>query len=314
MPLSGFPTATTPVPNRLLDTVMPSLSDTELRVLLIVVRQTLGWRAREGEGRKQRDWITHRQLLTKTGRESAAVSRAIQGLIEKRLIQVEEERGKPLSTAAERRAVCGRLYYRLPALGAEATSESEGGSAENAGTTRKRANRNLDSESSKAKTTKETEDKTLCYAEAVPRAVCKEADGHDSVLTRQTLQFLHRYSMLFRARSYHHAPPPFTWSQEGTLVQQLLRQYDIETLNLLIDLFFRLHDTWVQSQGYSLVAFRHRLPQLLIQARAGVIAPQQASDIPHNQEEASAVAPFPAQKRSRWRFDADKGQFVPDPL
>ena len=34
-----------PVPTRLVDEVMPALKDTELRVLLVVLRQTWGWQA-----------------------------------------------------------------------------------------------------------------------------------------------------------------------------------------------------------------------------------------------------------------------------
>ena len=37
-----------PVPVRLVDTVMPRLKDTELRVLLVVLRQTWGWRMYSG--------------------------------------------------------------------------------------------------------------------------------------------------------------------------------------------------------------------------------------------------------------------------
>ncbi len=37
-----------PVPTRLVDTVMPRLRDTELRVLLIVLRQTWGWKVDRG--------------------------------------------------------------------------------------------------------------------------------------------------------------------------------------------------------------------------------------------------------------------------
>ncbi len=61
-----------PVPNRLVDEVLPTLKDTELRVLLIVLRQTLGWR--EGSDTrarwryKRRDWISHSQMVRRTGR------------------------------------------------------------------------------------------------------------------------------------------------------------------------------------------------------------------------------------------------------
>jgi hypothetical protein len=52
-----------PVPAFYLDRAMPVLTDTELRVLLVVIRQTLGWAAGGQAGnRKERDWISLRQF------------------------------------------------------------------------------------------------------------------------------------------------------------------------------------------------------------------------------------------------------------
>lgn len=106
---------TVPVPNILFDEMLPQLSDAELRVLLVVMRSTLGWREGSDFGGtrfKRRDWITHRQLMKRTGRGSAGVSAAIQSLIAKSLIVVENEAGLPLVTAEERRRNMGRLYFR----------------------------------------------------------------------------------------------------------------------------------------------------------------------------------------------------------
>jgi len=110
---------TTPVPNDLLDRVMPTLRDTELRVLLVVVRQTLGWQdGPDPSRRKERDWLTQSQLMRRTGRASEAVSAAIDGLVRARLIEVQDKWGRPLVTPAERRRFLGKLYYRLwPELG-----------------------------------------------------------------------------------------------------------------------------------------------------------------------------------------------------
>ena len=110
---------TTPVPNNLLDRVMPTLRDTELRVLLVVVRQTLGWQdGPDPSQRKERDWLTQNQLMRRTGRASEAVSAAVDGLVQARLIEVQDKSGRPLVTPAERRRFLGKLYYRLqPELG-----------------------------------------------------------------------------------------------------------------------------------------------------------------------------------------------------
>ncbi len=110
-----FASGSVPIPNVLFDQVMPQLGDTELRVLLVVLRQTLGWREGSDLGGwrfKRRDWITHRQLVHKTGRGSEAVSGAVNSLVSAGLIVVEDREGRPLSTAAERRRFMGRLYFR----------------------------------------------------------------------------------------------------------------------------------------------------------------------------------------------------------
>ena len=93
---------------------MPCLRDTELRVLLVVVRQTLGWRNGPDPAlRKERDWLTQSQLMRRTGRASGAVARAVDALVRAGLIEVSDRTGAPLGTPAERRRHLGRLYYRL---------------------------------------------------------------------------------------------------------------------------------------------------------------------------------------------------------
>ncbi len=105
---------TTSVPNDLLDRVMPTLRDTELRVLLVVVRQTLGWQDGPNPSRrKERDWLTQSQLMRRTGRASEAVSAAVDGLVRAKLVEVQDRWGRPLVTPAERRRSLGKLYYRL---------------------------------------------------------------------------------------------------------------------------------------------------------------------------------------------------------
>ncbi len=105
---------TTPVPNDLLDRVMPALRDTELRVLLVVVRQTLGWQAWPGSAqRKERDWMTQSQPMRRTGRASEAVSAAVDRLVRARLIVVQDKWGRPLAMPSQRRRFLGKLYYRL---------------------------------------------------------------------------------------------------------------------------------------------------------------------------------------------------------
>jgi hypothetical protein len=107
----AIPPNSTPFPNALLDRVMPSLRDTEWRILCVVVRQTLGWRSVGGKHRKTTDWLTQGQLKRRTGRESAAVSQAIECLTRKGLLHVRDERGVVLRSARARRRNRGRLYF-----------------------------------------------------------------------------------------------------------------------------------------------------------------------------------------------------------
>jgi hypothetical protein len=110
----GFSRQFVPVPTVYLDRAMPVLTDTELRVLLVVIRQTLGWTAGSQNGtRKERDWISLRQFEAKTGRGHTALSRAIQGLVEQEVILVEDRSANPLRTPRQRERCRGRLYYRL---------------------------------------------------------------------------------------------------------------------------------------------------------------------------------------------------------
>ena len=108
----GLYEPTTPVPNDLIDHVMPTLTDTEFRVLIVVVRQTWGWRDADGR-RKVWEWLSHSQLKARTGRASAAISRAIDGLVHRRLIEVSTSTGVPLTTKRARRASQERMLFRL---------------------------------------------------------------------------------------------------------------------------------------------------------------------------------------------------------
>ena len=71
----------TKTPNLVLDKLLPDLKDTELRILLVLIRATSGWN-REGAALI----LSYRTLQTRTGRGSEAVSRALASLKAKRLI------------------------------------------------------------------------------------------------------------------------------------------------------------------------------------------------------------------------------------
>ena len=113
-PVLPFPVGSTPFPNILIDRIMPELTDTEWRLLGVVCRQTLGFASLSGRGgRRTRDWLSHGQLKARTGRASAAVSRAVDGLVRRNLIEVRTEAGELLLTPPERRRCQGRLFFSL---------------------------------------------------------------------------------------------------------------------------------------------------------------------------------------------------------
>lgn len=110
-----FPAGAVPIPNRVFDEFLPKLSDCELRLLLVCLRSTLGWRVRGEDGTmqfKNRDWMTHSQLVKRTGRSSGSVSSAVQSLVEKGLIVTESSSGLVLSTPEQRRRYIGRIFFR----------------------------------------------------------------------------------------------------------------------------------------------------------------------------------------------------------
>ena len=113
-----------PVPAIYIDQVMPTLSDSEWRILCVVIRQTLGWVDEQSpNGRKERDWITQSQFREKTGGKSRdSISLGIASLVKRGLVVVENREGKLLSTPKSRQTNRDRLYFRLVPIESEQLS------------------------------------------------------------------------------------------------------------------------------------------------------------------------------------------------
>jgi len=116
---------TTQTPNIIFNGLMREMSDTELRLVFIVTRATLGWVLDKETGmRKEQDWLSLSQLKKKTGRESGAISKAIDVCIRRQWIEARDKDGNILDTKAKRRGK--NIFYRLgPAILLKTSSESE---------------------------------------------------------------------------------------------------------------------------------------------------------------------------------------------
>jgi DNA replication protein DnaD len=102
---------TTQVPNFIFS-VLPDLTEAELKIILVVIRQTLGWEDKRTGQRKTRDRITISQFMQKSGLSKRAVTKAIQSLSQKHLLTVTDFKGNTLTQSTERKGK-SYIYYSL---------------------------------------------------------------------------------------------------------------------------------------------------------------------------------------------------------
>jgi hypothetical protein len=120
---------TTPVPNVVFDTYLKELKLAELKVLLIIIRQTLGWEDKRTKSeRKEIDWISGSQIALKTGSSPRAINDAIHVLVEKNLITVFSSSGELLDTPSKRKGQ-PKLFFR-PTNADFAVVEKQGNASE----------------------------------------------------------------------------------------------------------------------------------------------------------------------------------------
>lgn len=101
---------TTQVPNVLFDFHLPKLTESELKLLLVVIRQTNGWIDKRTGKRKTRDRISHGQFIQKTGLSRRVISKTLQTLVDKGLVNVTDTRGLSLHKAEDRKGMT-RIFY-----------------------------------------------------------------------------------------------------------------------------------------------------------------------------------------------------------
>jgi len=105
----------TQIPHLIIREWMPLLSDVELRVLLVVADQTLGWiEDPETKRRKEKDWISQGQLMKKINRSDRAIQNSLKRLVDElRIIQAHDEAGVLLDSPQKRMKCGGKIFYRL---------------------------------------------------------------------------------------------------------------------------------------------------------------------------------------------------------
>ena len=101
---------TTQVPNELFDIYLPSLTKSELKVLLIIIRQTIGWIDTRTKKRKRKDRISLSFFSIKSGLKRKSISIAIASLIKKDLILALDYNEKELREPKDRKGK-KRIYY-----------------------------------------------------------------------------------------------------------------------------------------------------------------------------------------------------------
>lgn len=101
---------TTQVPNELFDQYLHHLNQSELKVILVVIRQTLGYIDRKTKKRKRKDWIAMGFFQRKTGLTRKSISIAIHDLIEKELLVALDYYERELRSSKDRRGK-KRIYY-----------------------------------------------------------------------------------------------------------------------------------------------------------------------------------------------------------
>ncbi len=108
---------TTPVPNKLLDQFLSELHGAEIKVLLVIIRKTLGWQDRRSvHGRKEKDWIASSQFTECSGCSRRAISSAIDVLTKKNLIRIYDKFGNVLQGGDSRKGKQQLFYGLAPTL------------------------------------------------------------------------------------------------------------------------------------------------------------------------------------------------------
>ncbi len=102
---------TTQVPNIFFDHILKDLTEAEIKLLLVIIRQTYGWIDSSTGHRKERDRISRNQFVLKTGLCKRVISKALQSLVTKELISISCQSGNSLHDSLKIKGI--KLFYNL---------------------------------------------------------------------------------------------------------------------------------------------------------------------------------------------------------
>ena len=108
---------------------MKRMNETELKVVLLVTRKTLGWFDPVTEARKTQDYISQAQFIEFTGQSNRAIATAIQVCVEHGWIIARDRDGKLCDTSEKRRR--RKIWYQLGTIFTEKISSEESSQDEN---------------------------------------------------------------------------------------------------------------------------------------------------------------------------------------
>jgi len=100
---------TTQVPNDIFDLYLSILTESMLKVLLVIIRQTVGYLTKNAR-RKPSDWIAIGYFEKRTGLSRKTITQALSKLITMNLVIALDSQKRELLTAKERQGK-KRIYY-----------------------------------------------------------------------------------------------------------------------------------------------------------------------------------------------------------
>ena len=104
---------TTPTPNEFFSYI-PLLTHAELRVILVVIRQTYGWKDKKTGQRKIKDKLSYEFIIKRTGLYRTVLTSTIQSLIDLGILIVSDKKGNILLKAEERKGKRSLFYQFQP--------------------------------------------------------------------------------------------------------------------------------------------------------------------------------------------------------